>query len=91
ASADARAPQKILSPGLRDGINDEAAFGAEAAEVAVYDLKGRVVFRAEKQGAASIVWDGRDGSGRVRESGVYLARIRKADAGVVFQSFVLVR
>ena len=91
ASADARAPQKILSPGLRDGINDEAAFGAEAAEVAVYDLKGRVVFRAEKQGAAPIVWDGRDGSGRVRESGVYLARIRKADAGVVYQSFVLVK
>lgn len=91
AAADPRAPQKILSPALRDGINDEAAFGTEAAEVDIYDLKGRVVFRAERQGGAPIVWDGRDGSGRVRESGVYLARIKKADSGVLYQSFVLVK
>lgn len=91
AALEARAPQKILSPGLRDGINDEAAFGAEAAEVDIFDLRGRVVFRAEKQGGAPIVWDGRDGAGRVRESGVYLARIKKADAGVQYQSFVLVK
>lgn len=90
-AADARAPQKILSPALRDGINDEARFGAEADEVDIYDLKGRVVFRASRQGAASIVWDGRDGAGRVRESGVYLARVKKRDSGVLYQSFVLVK
>jgi hypothetical protein len=91
AALEARAPQKVLSPALRDGINDEAAFGADAAEVDIFDLKGRVVFRAARQGVAPIVWDGRDGSGRVRESGVYHARIRKSDAGVVYQSFVLVK
>lgn len=91
AATDPRAPQKILSPALRDGINDEAAFGAEAAEVDIYDLRGRAVFSAARQGGAPIVWDGRDGSGRVRESGVYLARIRKSDSGVLYQSFVLVK
>lgn len=91
APLEARAPQRILSPALRDGINDEAQFGADAAEVDIFDLKGRVVFRASRQGAASIVWDGRDGAGRVRESGVYLARVKKSDAGVLYQSFVLVK
>lgn len=91
AATEARAPQKFLSPGIRDGVNDAAAFGSDAAEVDIVDLKGRLVFRAEKQGAAPIVWDGRDGSGRVRESGVYVARIRKADSGVLYQSFVLVK
>ena len=67
AATDARAPQKILSPALRDGINDEALFGAEAAEVDIFDLKGRVVFRATRQGVASIV---RDGSGRAGPGGV---------------------
>ena len=91
AAAGARAPRTVLSPGLRDGINDEAAFGAEAAEVDIYDLRGRMVFRGTKQGSAPIVWDGRDGAGRVRESGVYVARIRTGDSSVLYQSLVLVK
>lgn len=92
AAADAaKAPQKFLSPALRDGINDFAVFGPNAAEVRVFDRKGRLVFRAAQQAAAPIVWDGRDGSGRAREPGVYIARIRTRDGGVLYQSFVLVK
>ena len=34
---------------------------------------------------------GAAGAGRVRESGVYLARVKKSDSGVLYQSFVLVK
>ncbi|HXS99725.1 MAG TPA: hypothetical protein VN915_03560 [Elusimicrobiota bacterium] len=87
----ARAPQRVLSPARADGINDFAVFGPGAAEVSVYDRRGRRVFHAVRQGGAAIVWDCKDPSGRVRGAGVYVARIRKTDAGVIYQSFVLVR
>lgn len=91
AAETAKAPQKFLSPARRDGINDFAAFGPDAAEVRIVDRNGRVVFRASRQGAAPIVWDGRDGSGRVREPGIYIARIKTKDNGVAYQTFVLVK
>jgi hypothetical protein len=80
----------VLSPARVDGVNDFAVFGPGAAEVSIYDRRGRRVFHATKQGAP-IVWDCKDSSGRVREAGVYVARIRKTDAGVIYQSFVLVK
>ena len=86
----ARAPQRVLSPARVDGVNDFAAFGAGAAEVSIYDRRGRRVFHSTKQGAP-IVWDCKDPSGRVREAGVYVARIRKTDAGVIYLSFVPVK
>jgi hypothetical protein len=92
AAADpAKSPQKFLSPALRDGINDFAVFGPNAAEVRIVDRKGRVVFRAARQNDAPIVWDGRDGTGRVREPGAYIARIRTTDNTVLYQTFVLVK
>jgi hypothetical protein len=86
-----KAPQKLLSPGVADGVNDAAVFGPAAAEVSVYDLKGRPVFRASQQGGAPIVWNARDGSGRIVESGVYIAKIKQPGVGVVFQSFVVAK
>jgi hypothetical protein len=86
----ARAPQRVLSPARVDGINDFAVFGPGAAEVWIHDRRGRRVFHAVRQGAP-IVWDAKDPSGRVRDAGVYVARIRKTDAGVCYQSFVLVK
>jgi|CXWL01.1.fsa_nt_gi hypothetical protein len=82
------APQKLLSPSRADGINDAAVFGAAAAEVSVYDINGKSVFHSAQQ---PIIWNGRDGAGRVVESGVYIARIRESGAGVVFQSFVVAK
>ncbi len=84
----ARAPQKLLSPARADGINDAAFFGAAASEVSVYDINGKSVFHSSLQ---PIVWNGRDGSGRVVESGVYIAKIRDTGAGVVYQSFVVAK
>src|SRR5688500_15330312 len=91
AAADAKAPQKFLSPGKRDGINDFAVFGPDAEEVRIYNVRGSLVFHASKHGVAPIVWDGRDGSGRIRESGVYIARIRTGENGPLYQSFALVK
>jgi GH18 family chitinase len=90
SGAPAQAPQKFLSPALADGINDVATFGASAAEVSIYNVRGRMVFHATSSGAP-IVWDCRDGAGRVNESGVYIAKIRTTDSGIVYQSFALVK
>jgi GH18 family chitinase len=87
----AKAPQKFLTPASADGVNDTAVFGLSAAEVTIYDLKGHQVFHGSNSGGSPIVWDCKDGSGRVRGSGVYIAKIRKADSGVLYQSFALVR
>ena len=87
----ARAPQRLLSPVPADGVNDAATFGPGAAEVSVYNRRGRRVFHAVRQGGAPIVWNGRDTAGRVVDSGVYVARIRKTDSGVCYQSFVLAK
>jgi hypothetical protein len=87
----AKAPQRFLSPALPDGINDAATFGSSAAEVSVYNLKGRLVFHGSQQGGAPIVWNCKDGMGRVDESGVYIAKIRTSDSGILYQSFALVK
>lgn len=87
----ARAPQRVLSPARVDGVNDFAVFGPAAAEVSIYDRRGRRVFHATRQGAAAIAWDCKDSSGRVRGAGVYIARIRKTDGTFCYQSFVIVK
>ncbi|UPT75130.1 MAG: fibronectin type III domain-containing protein [Elusimicrobiota bacterium] len=91
AAVPARAPQRLLSPARADGVNDSAVFGAAASEVAVYDISGRRVFQGSRSGSAPLVWNARDGAGRVVESGVYIARIRGAGDGVVYQSFVVAK
>jgi hypothetical protein len=90
-AAAAKAPQRFLSPSSRDGVADAAVFGAAAREVSVYNLRGRLVFHQTQQGGAPIVWDCRDGGGRIVPSGVYIARIRTADSEIVYQSFALVK
>lgn len=88
---DARAPQKFLSPSLASGGSGAATFGPGAAEVSIYDLRGRRVFHGSQQGSSPIVWNCTDGMGRVEESGVYIAKIRTTGSGVVYQSFALVK
>ena len=89
-TVDARSKQKFLSPALADGVNDDARFGPDAAEVAVVDVRGREVFHARKDGA-DIVWNCRDGGGRIVESGVYIARIKTSAGDTIFQSFAVVK
>ncbi len=87
-----KAPQKLLTPSRADGVNDKAAFGPEAREVSVFDVRGRLVFHAVSPApAAPLVWDCRDGAGRVVESGIYLASIIKRDGGRLTQSFSIAK
>jgi subtilisin family serine protease len=51
-----------------------------AAELAIFDLRGRLVQRlpADRAGTGSVVWDGRDASGRLVPTGIYFARLTAA-------------
>lgn len=92
AAADpAAAPQKILTPASRDGVNDKAVFGPDAQEVTITDVRGRQVFHGVAAGAAPIVWDCRDASGRVVESGVYIANIVVRGSKRRYQSFAVAK
>jgi hypothetical protein len=86
----AKAPQRFLSP-ASGGAAPAAVFGAGALEVSVFSLQGRLVFRQAQNGGAAIVWNCRDAGGRIVPTGVYIARIRTADSGVVYQSFAVVK
>jgi hypothetical protein len=86
----AKAPQRFLSP-ASGGAAAAAVFGAGALEVSVFSLGGRLVFRRAQNGGAAIVWDCRDSAGRVVPSGVYIARIRTAASGAIYQSFAVVK
>ena len=91
ADDQAKAPQKFLSPRLADGVNDIATFGLSAQEVSIYSIRGQLVFHGSQQSGTPIIWNCRDGSGRIRESGIYIAKIRKSDSQVLYQSFALVK
>lgn len=91
AAFDVKARERFLSPGLADGVNDTALFGPDADEVAIFDAHGRRVFRAQRQSGGRISWNGRDESGRVVPSGVYVARIRHSTEKPVYQSFAVAK
>jgi hypothetical protein len=91
ATPTALAAQKFLSQALADGVNDAATFGPAAEEVKVFDIRGHQVFSGSRQGGSGIVWNGKDGSGRIVDSGAYIARIKTQDAGVVYQSLAVVK
>jgi Big-like domain-containing protein/purple acid phosphatase-like protein len=88
----AKAPQKFLTPATPDGINDDAVFGPGAQEVWIYDVRGKQVFHGTSSGPGSpVVWNCRDASGRIVPSGVYVAKIRTRDSGLVYQSFAVAK
>jgi gliding motility-associated-like protein len=69
-SADLRPPQRIITPN-GDGTNDTAIFSglADGDQVKIFDVRGR---RVRTIPGPNAVWDGKDDSGKVVESGVYL-------------------
>lgn len=83
--------EKFLSPALQDGMNDEAHFGMEAAEVIILDVNGKQVFRAEAMDGATIAWPCRDEGGRLVPSGVYIARIQQKNGAITHQTLVVVK
>lgn len=88
--AAAKAPQRLLTPALADGINDRAEFGPEAREVTIVDIRGRSVFHRTANGS-TISWNGRDDSGRLVPSGVYIAIVVTRSSKRVYQSFVVAK
>jgi hypothetical protein len=90
-SGEAKAPQKFLSPGVPDGINDEAVFGPAAKEVDVLDSNGKRVFHGSRNDSQpAITWNGRDEGGELVPSGVYIAQIA-ADGSTLYQNLVIVK
>ncbi len=83
-----RPERRLLSPGLVDGINDRVVFGDEYREIRVLDLRGREVYRAEGSGLS---WDGRTTDGRLSPSGEYIAKLRRQDGTLEYQTIVLVK
>jgi hypothetical protein len=90
AGASAKAPQRVLSPALADGINDRAEFGPDAREVSIIDIRGRRVFHASSDGGP-IVWNGRESSGGLVASGVYIAIIVTRDSRRLYQTFAVAK
>jgi hypothetical protein len=77
----------VLTPN-GDGINDESAIeakifaveGAKQLRIEIFDLAGRrlrdlSVERLRPSGAHRVLWDGRDGAGRLVPPGVYAVRL----------------
>jgi hypothetical protein len=64
------------------------------AEVAIYDLRGRIVRLfagvGSEGGKVSICWDGTDGSGRTVSPGIYFCRLRTGGSAAT-RKIVLVR
>ncbi len=78
AEDDLRPKEKIITPN-GDGINDFAQFGITAdSEVKIYNVMGREIRKI--QGVT--IWDGRDDSGEVVKSGVYIYRIKSSGMDV---------
>ncbi|MBI2387590.1 MAG: fibronectin type III domain-containing protein [Elusimicrobia bacterium] len=90
AAAEAKAPQRVLTPALADGVNDRAVFGPDAREVSIVDIRGRRVFHESSNGGP-LVWNGREASGGLAPSGVYIAVITTRDGGKVYQTFTLAK
>lgn len=90
AAVPAKAPQKILTPATADGINDRAVFGPDAGEVSIMDMRGRRVYHAKFEGKP-LVWDGRDGSGRIVPSGVYIAVVVTKSSKRLYQTFAVAK
>lgn len=90
-AVDVKARERFLSPGRADGVNDEAVFGPDADEVAIFDAHGRRVFKAQRQGGARLRWNGRDEHGRLVPSGLYIGRVRHGTQDPVYQSFAVAK
>lgn len=87
----AKAPERFLTPATADGINDAAHFGPQASHVSIFDVRGRKIFEAARQGAAAIVWGGRDMAGRLVETGVYIVKIIKDGGAKTYQSLAVAK
>jgi len=64
-------------------------FGIE--NVKIYDLRGRLVYETSAFGSSSYRWDGKDKSGRLTSSGIYLIRATDKDKKTLTSKVVRVK
>ena len=89
----------LLNPAVPNPFNPstELAFelpGAQNVRLAIFDLQGREVAELASghhaAGSHSVVWGGRDDSGRAVPAGIYLARL-EAGGEVATQKVALIK
>jgi flagellar hook assembly protein FlgD len=81
------------------GASTEIAYSlgqdASNVEIAIYSVKGELVTtlrsEANASGAGSVLWDGRDASGAVVSSGIYLYRLKADDRPMLCKRMILMR
>jgi len=81
----------LLSPVPADGINDQIVFDSDVVAVTIVDVNGKKVYEAESLAGASLSWSGRDEKGSLLPSGLYIAKVKKADGGVSYQKLVVAK
>lgn len=88
---DYRPKEKIITPATVDGHNDYATFSgvSPADTINVYDVSGRKI-REIVGGQGSSTWDGKDDSGRLVESGIYIYQIKLHETGKIVSGTVVV-
>jgi hypothetical protein len=83
--------RKFLSPGVHDGINDEAEFSA-ATEVTITDFNGRkIAHLMETSPGLGVIWKCKDDSGKLVPTGVYIAKIKTRTGSTIFQSLCIAK
>jgi len=87
----ARAREVFITPATVDGCNDVANFGTDASRVEIYDMRGHQVFCANGDGFSPIQWTGRDASGKVVESGGYIAKVKDSSSSVSYQAIIVAK
>ncbi|HAM36054.1 MAG TPA: hypothetical protein DCP85_09045, partial [Elusimicrobia bacterium] len=82
----AKARKSFLSPSSATGI----IFGTEATKVEIFNMRGKKVFEAAGTNGAPITWTGKE-SGKMVESGAYMARITDSSGAKQHQTIVVVK
>jgi len=81
----AKSKKHFLSPSSTGVV-----FGSEAVKVEIFNMRGRKVFDSTSAGNAPIAWTGRE-SGKMVESGAYMARITDSSGAKQHQTIVVVK
>lgn len=85
---DYRPKERIITPALSDKINDYATFGGleEVDVVKIFDITGKMV----RQLNDTIIWDGKDDSSDILESGLYIYQIKIKASGKIISGTIAI-
>ena len=85
---DYRPKERIITPATIDNKNDFAMFDGltDGDKVNIYDVNGKRV----RQLTDDFSWDGKDESGSIVESGIYIYQIKLGESGKIISGTVVV-